>query len=113
MTTPANWRPVPSHPGLEASDAGELRANWAEVVARGTFPHLAPAAPTRDRLHHCDLCGDGEHADILAARGIEASFAADLRPMYVDARDGITVCRRCAEAGGYLVIETCGETTPP
>ena len=70
-----------------------------------TFPHLAPAYPHRTGLHSCDLCGEGEHADIIAASGLAASFAARLRPMFRDGRDGITVCLRCAESGAYLEIE--------
>jgi hypothetical protein len=78
-------------------------------MGQTTFLHLMPEVPTRERLLHCDLCGDGEHADILAASGLEASFAARLRPMFRDARDGVTVCLRCAEAGLYQA-EPCPES---
>jgi hypothetical protein len=71
-----------------------------------TFPHLTPARPTRDRLLSCDICYEGEHEDIIAGR------ADDLRPMYRDERDGVTVCRRCAESGAYLVIEAAGQEIP-
>lgn len=70
------------------------------------FPHLTPAYPHRTGLHHCDICYEGEHADIIAA---PFPNDAGLRPMFRDERDGVMVCLRCAEAGDYLVIET-GET---
>jgi hypothetical protein len=77
----------------------------AETISRA-FLHLTPAYPTRTCLHSCDICYATETDDILAASGLEASIAADLRPMFTDSRDGIIVCLRCAEAGDYLEIET-------
>lgn len=70
-----------------------------------TFPHLTPVTPTRERLFHCDLCHASEVDDIMG-RPFPFTLTTDLRPMYRDERDGITVCLKCAEAGEYLVIET-------
>jgi hypothetical protein len=107
----AEWRPVPSAPGIEVSPSGDVRAHWPTIVAARAFPYLTPCAPTRGRLLHCDLCGDGEHSDILHAPDPDEALAADLRPMFQDSRDGIVVCLRCAEAGAYLEIEKGEEVT--
>jgi hypothetical protein len=68
------------------------------------YPHLTPAPPTREKLYYCDLCHRSEADDIIMAPIIPGTVTTgkDLIPMYFDARDGIVVCRDCAESGAYL-----------
>lgn len=73
------------------------------MTTQATFPHLTPVYPTLDRLLSCDLCHASEVDDIIAT---PFPTVAELRPMYRDERDGITVCHECAVKGEYLVIET-------
>jgi hypothetical protein len=105
------WRAVPDLPGIEVSPSGDVRAHWPTIVAARAFPYLRPCAPTRDRLHSCDICHAAEHRDIIDATSFVASITAGLRAMFTDSRDGIVVCLRCAEAGAYLEIEEGEEVT--
>lgn len=69
-----------------------------------TFLYLKPVTSTLEWLACCDLCDASEIDDIIAH---ECPSAGTLRPMFLDERDGCMICLRCAEAGDYLVIETC------
>lgn len=64
------------------------------------YPHLKPAPPTRDKVYVCDLCYRSEIDEILGSR--HGGSDADLIPMYLDGRDGVVVCRGCAESGAHI-----------